>query len=106
MAMDNGSGELEILEAAIDQLTEKLEFEKSRRPERGSLQQRYVSRGVKEHVALRAGHQCEYISKEGRRCSCHSNLQWDHVRPVAIGGMSTNDNIQRLCFTHNQMKTK
>ena len=106
MEMEEASGELEIIEAAIDQLTEKLESEKAKRPERGSLKQRYISRSVKEHVTLRAGYQCEYVSKEGRRCSCRANLQWDHLRPVAIGGMSTKDNIQRLCFTHNQLKSR
>ena len=51
----------------------------------------------------RAQNRCEAISPvTGERCICRTNLQYDHIKSVAFGGMSSKDNIRKLCFGCNQ----
>lgn len=38
------------------------------------------------------------------KCGTNKNLQWDHVIPLAIGGMHSIDNLQRLCRSCNEKK--
>ena len=39
--------------------------------------------------------------EEGRRCSATSFLEFHHVRPYAVGGEATAENIELRCRTHN-----
>lgn len=38
------------------------------------------------------------------RCGARSNLQWDHVQPLARGGAHCISNLQRLCRSCNEQK--
>ena len=98
--------ELELIQALVEEKLEQNELKKPTRRERGSKRQRYIPRKVKEQVIERAGHRCEYVNEKGERCSARTNLEWDHVRPIAHGGESGADNIQRLCRAHNQMRAR
>jgi hypothetical protein len=94
--------ELEAIEALLDAHIERKKSEKLHRVERGSKKQRYISRKVKEAVYVSAHGRCEFVSSQGKRCSCRTNLQYDHIKPVAYGGKSTTENLRLLCFNHNQ----
>jgi hypothetical protein len=41
------------------------------------------------------------VSADGHRCEETSRLELDHVRPLALGGESTADNLRLLCRAHN-----
>ncbi len=53
-----------------------------------------------------ANHQCEFKNQQGKRCQERRNLQFDHVKPFALGGDGSAQNIQMLCFAHNQRRAK
>ncbi|MCA8960893.1 MAG: HNH endonuclease [Planctomycetes bacterium] len=61
---------------------------------------RYIPVPVRDEVLARADFQCEY-EHEGRRCSCRTALQVDHVQPYARGGPSDIENLRALCPVHN-----
>ena len=96
--------ELQIIEALLDQYIAKKEETKPRRETKTAPKlQRTITRDVKEAVYSRAHARCEYVSAmSGKRCEGRTNLQWDHVRPIALGGRSEYDNIRLLCFSCNQ----
>jgi 5-methylcytosine-specific restriction endonuclease McrA len=54
----------------------------------------YIPQSVKHAVWRAAGGRCAC-------CSSQNNLQFDHVRAVALGGTSTPDNLQLLCGSCN-----
>jgi hypothetical protein len=56
-----------------------------------------ISDDVKQFVFARDGGRC-------RQCGATSDLQFDHVIPVALGGGSTADNLQLLCGPCNRRK--
>lgn len=84
--------EYEAIEILIDEKFAAISTAKPKRAERGSKNQRYIPRSVKEKVTKP---KCE-------GCGARTNLNLDHVRPVAFGGQSTADNLRTLCFTCNQ----
>lgn len=55
---------------------------------------RYIPQAVKHAVWQAAGGRCG-------ACGSQQNLQFDHVQPVALGGISTPDNLQLLCGSCN-----
>ncbi|MBI4345648.1 MAG: HNH endonuclease [Elusimicrobia bacterium] len=63
---------------------------------------RYIPQHVKDAVWRRDEGQCAFRDKKGRRCCARENLQFDHIRPFADGGVSDDpDNIRLLCPLHN-----
>lgn len=52
---------------------------------------------VKQLVFRRDGGRC-------RQCGSQSELQYDHIIPVSMGGASTPDNLQILCGPCNRRK--
>lgn len=80
----------------------KLEAHKTKQTSESTTAIRYVSQKVKERVFEKAGHQCEYQSPEGVRCSSRTGLQIDHILPFAICNSNDEENLQILCPAHNQ----
>ncbi|HXH29784.1 MAG TPA: HNH endonuclease signature motif containing protein [Bacteriovoracaceae bacterium] len=102
--------EAEILEALIDEKLKALELkidDYKQRPTRpvSSICTRYLPVSVKREIFERSKNQCEFKSKDGTRCLERRNLQYDHVRPFALNGGRTVDNIRMLCFAHNQRRS-
>ena len=84
-------------------LDEYLTKRASKKKSRGSSKNtRYISKSDKELVLNRDGYQCSYISKDGTRCSCTQGLQFDHIKPFALGGETTQSNLRLLCANHNR----
>lgn len=68
-----------------------------------SKNQRYIHPTVKNEVWFRDGGCCSYkdpLTK--RKCESKFQLEFDHIKPVAIGGDSDVNNIRLLCREHNQ----
>jgi hypothetical protein len=64
---------------------------------------RYIPVRVKAATIARAQLQCEYIGASGKRCSEKRHLQFEHVKPFAIGGKNGEANIKYFCRSHNQL---
>ena len=69
-------------------------------------QGRYIPVPVRQLVKERDGHQCSYVSPEGKRCSEKCRLEFDHVVPIAVGGESSAENLRLLCRAHNQLEAE
>ncbi|MFI5345952.1 MAG: HNH endonuclease [Elusimicrobiota bacterium] len=68
---------------------------------------RAVPRRVKEEVWKRDGGRCAFLSAEGRRCGTRSRLEFDHVTPWALGGVSDDPaNLRLLCRAHNDLAAR
>ena len=58
---------------------------------------------IRREVWLRDEGRCAYVSEDGRRCTCKSGLQFDHINPKSIHGAPTSaDEVRLLCWRHNQ----
>lgn len=64
---------------------------------------RYIPAGVRHMVMLRDQGQCSFVSSDGKRCEGRAHLEFDHVKPFALGGSHNADNVRLLCRAHNQM---
>jgi len=98
-ATDENLDLVEAIEYLLDQKIEKKVMETPK--ESKSINQRYISKKVREFVLTKARHQCE-ARYNNQRCTSKTNLQLDHVRPVSLGGMSETTNLRVLCFHCNQ----
>lgn len=56
---------------------------------------------IKRRVWVTAGGRCEFRSENGKRCEARHALEYDHIVPVCMGGLSTEDNLRLLCRPHN-----
>lgn len=56
---------------------------------------------VKRLAWQKAESQCEYVSPAGNRCEARHRLEFDHRKPLALGGESGLQNIRILCREHN-----
>ena len=108
----NGARELpDVLRRGLQMLVQalrKARFAETDRPRRAEApaNARHVPAHVKREVAERDGHQCAYVSDDGKRCSERTGLQYDHVIPIARGGQSTVENTRLLCGQHNQLEAE
>ena len=67
---------------------------------------RDVARHDKRNAWNRDDAQCAFVSREGHRCTERAFLEFHHVRPYALGGPSTADNISLRCRRHNQYEAE
>ncbi|PIT99996.1 MAG: hypothetical protein COT74_06500 [Bdellovibrionales bacterium CG10_big_fil_rev_8_21_14_0_10_45_34] len=67
----------------------KVQFTKTR-----SKNQRYISASLKAHIWKRDKGCCQ-------KCGTNRNLNFDHIRPIAYGGVSESHNLRLLCFSCN-----
>ena len=65
------------------------------------LNSRYIPRAVRHEVSVRDNYCCSFIGSDGKRCSEKMKLQVDHIKPYALGGDSSPDNLRLLCPSHN-----
>jgi 5-methylcytosine-specific restriction endonuclease McrA len=91
------------LEMALTQL-EKRKFAKVAKPRRPGIARK--ARTIPAHVKLavykRDAARCAFVGETGHRCGSTSQLEYDHIEPVARGGSSTASNIRLVCRAHNQ----
>jgi 5-methylcytosine-specific restriction endonuclease McrA len=66
------------------------------------LPSRDVPTHVKRAVSQRDDGQCGFISRDGRRCTERTFLEFHHIVPYARGGLATVENISLRCRRHNQ----
>jgi len=99
----------EVLDRALDALIVKLErrrYASTERPREGRCRPtrsaRHVPAAVKRAVRERDGDRCTFTSAGGRRCEERRFLEFDHIHPVARGGVATLENLRLRCRAHNR----
>jgi hypothetical protein len=63
---------------------------------------RRPAQAVVDAVTVNAGGACEFMSKDGRRCGARAWGQTDHMRPYALGGGGSAENLRHYCAAHNR----
>ena len=77
------------------------------RPSRGTgPDSRHIPADVRRVVWLRDLGCCAFVGAEGRRCKERAFVEFHHVRPFAVGGAPTADNIQLRCRRHNDYEAR
>ena len=98
-----------LLDMAIPAL-EKKKFAATNRPraprEQSPTNARTIPAHVKRDVWKRDCGRCTFQSATGRRCACTRSLEFDHVKPFALGGEATSENVRLLCRKHNQLEAE
>ena len=64
---------------------------------------RYIPTAVKQKIKIRSNQRCEFVSKNGVRCSSCFKLEYAHIVPYSRGGLNTANNLMLLCKAHNQL---
>jgi hypothetical protein len=71
-------------------------------PSRGATPgSRHIPSEVKRAVWVRDLGRCAFVGTDGRRCNERAFVEFHHVRPYAVGGEATLQNIQLRCRRHN-----
>ncbi len=66
---------------------------------------RWIAVDVKRAVYHRDQGCCQFVDPQtGRKCRSEFALQYEHRIPFALGGPSTEDNLELLCSAHNQLR--
>jgi len=73
---------------------------------RSRLPSRHTASHVKRSAWRHDGAQCAFVSKNGRRCTERAFLELHHIRPYALGGPATTENISLRCRRHNQYEAE
>jgi hypothetical protein len=92
---------LEVLHA---ELLKKKAAEVARpRASRGDqeVKGRHMPAAVKRAVFRRDRGACAFVSDDGTKCGSTSGVEFHHVRPYAVGGEATAENIEMRCRAHN-----
>jgi 5-methylcytosine-specific restriction endonuclease McrA len=67
---------------------------------------RHIPAAVKREVWVRDGGRCQFRLGSGELCGSTHRLQFDHLRPVALGGESTVTNLRLACSAHNLLAAR
>jgi len=78
----------------------------SEQPRRQARSPRFIPAAVKREVWVRDGGRCQFRLASGELCGSTHRLQFDHVRPVALGGESTAGNLRLACSAHNLLAAR
>ena len=60
-----------------------------------------ISAAVRREVWKRDEGRCTWRGPDGQRCGNTWRVELDHIRPAALGGPSTVENLRILCRSHN-----
>jgi 5-methylcytosine-specific restriction endonuclease McrA len=63
---------------------------------------RHIPVKISREVWRTNNSQCSYVNSETlRRCNSKFKLEIDHIKPFAMGGQHSTDNLRLLCKSHN-----
>lgn len=100
------------IDRAVEALVEQIEKRKlgrthaPARAARPATNARTIPAHVRRAVSERDGDRCAFVSADGRRCECRTDLEFDHVVPLARGGLTTVENVRLCCRAHNQYEAE
>jgi 5-methylcytosine-specific restriction endonuclease McrA len=114
----------DILSEALEALLERIDPERRLRRKAGRKNSRPQAHGprcwaepvarsrnipqwVKDAAWRRDNGRCAFLGPDGRRCGAKAGLEFDHVRPWAVGGSSDDpSNVRVLCAAHNLLEAR
>ncbi|HXH31503.1 MAG TPA: HNH endonuclease signature motif containing protein [Bacteriovoracaceae bacterium] len=101
------TSELEIIEALIDEKIREVELTKTSRTSKTdpSKKTRYIPVSSKREILERSRNRCEHTHPNGNRCEERRFLEFDHIKPYALGGDRSTANLRLLCRNHNQQRS-
>ena len=67
---------------------------------------RDIPNPVQRGAWRRDGGQCGFVAPDGHRCTERTFLEFHHIRPYALGGLATVENISLRCRRHNQYEAE
>jgi hypothetical protein len=67
---------------------------------------RHIPAEVKRKVWLRDLGRCAFVGESRRRCDERGFIEFHHVKPYAVGGEATVENIQLRCRRHNDYEAR
>ena len=67
---------------------------------------RRIPSAIRRAVYDRDHGQCTFQGSDGTRCACRTALEFDHIQPLARGGLSTVANLRLRCRAHNQLEAR
>ena len=67
---------------------------------------RHIAARVRRAVWVRDGGRCAFVGTAARRCGERAFLEFHHVRPHAVGGGATVENIELRCRSHNAFESE
>lgn len=67
---------------------------------------RHIPAEVKRAVWLRDLGRCAFLGEGSRRCGERGFLEFHHVKPYAVGGEATVENVQLRCRRHNAYEAR
>lgn len=88
----------ELIEDLADLAIEKLQdkkFGRSTLSAKINPNSRYISKNLKQQIWNKAQGKCVH-------CRSTHNLNFDHIKPMALGGKTSKENLRLLCFNCNQ----
>ncbi len=111
------SGDLaQLLDRAFDALlvqVERKKFAATGRPRprteprlREGTPTRGIPAEVRRAVWARDGGRCTFVGVRGARCSGRRFIEFDHIVPLARGGLATVENLRLRCRTHNRLEAE
>lgn len=65
-----------------------------------------IAAGVRRAVWKRDGGCCSYAPAGGVACGTRRFLEFDHIKPRALGGKDTVENLRLLCRAHNDSERR
>jgi HNH endonuclease len=89
----------QTIDALIELLSEKIRFRRSVAGQRALM-----TASLRQYIKGRDNHTCRYCSVS-LMAEPHLLLEVDHVIPVSRGGLSTEENLQTLCWRCNRSKS-
>jgi len=101
-----------VLDRALDSLIGQIEKRKlgatkqSRRQPRPTRGRRHVPAAVRRGVWERDQGRCTFVGDSGHRCDARTQLEFDHIDPVARGGQATVERMRLRCRAHNQLEAE
>jgi hypothetical protein len=97
-----------VLLRALSELERKLQVRKfgagrkGRRRRSTPTDERAIPASIRQAVWQRDCGRCTFIGSGDHRCDARARLEFDHVTPVARGGLTTAANLRLRCRAHNQ----
>ncbi|HEX7623007.1 MAG TPA: HNH endonuclease signature motif containing protein [Anaeromyxobacteraceae bacterium] len=65
-----------------------------------------IPAAVRREVWTRDEGRCTWRGPDGQRCGSMWKVELDHLRPAALGGPSTVENLRILCRAHNTLSAE
>jgi hypothetical protein len=102
----------EILEAGLDLVLAERAKSKGvvanprKEPPPSKPDSHHIPAHVKRAVWSRDGGRCQYPLEGGGVCGSKFQVEFDHIRPRALGGPSTIENIRCACRPHNGLAAR